>query len=122
MSMEYSLISHADRCAIVPCQGNPHLEGGMSTEPWTIESIRDALGNPDLAQRFLGEINKAPAHQLLTVFAKWERIAKDLGAAADRGRDLAVHDPRGEHLPGRWADRTDRILEEAARVRARGAA
>lgn len=94
----------------------------MGTEPWTIETIRDALGSPALAQRFLGEINKAPAHQLLTVFAKWERIAKDLSAAADRGRNLAAHDSNGEHLPGHWVDRTDRILEEAARVRARGAA
>ncbi|MEU5777760.1 hypothetical protein ABZ819_31210 [Streptomyces venezuelae] len=53
----------------------------MSEQPWTIESIRDALGNPLLAQRFLSEINKAPAHELLGVFAKWERIAKDTLAA-----------------------------------------
>ena len=60
----------------------------MSETPWTIESIRDALGNPALAQRFLGEINRAPAHQLLAVFARWERIAKDTVAAVERGREL----------------------------------
>jgi hypothetical protein len=36
----------------------------MSEQPWTIESIRDALGNPALAQRFLAEINRAPAYEL----------------------------------------------------------
>ncbi|MEV0374830.1 hypothetical protein AB0I10_34475 [Streptomyces sp. NPDC050636] len=94
----------------------------MNTEPWTIESIRDALGNPTLASRFLGEINKAPAHQLLTVFAKWERIAKDLKAAAERAHDLADHDTRGEHAPGTWIDATDRVTDAANRIRAHGAA
>ncbi|MFJ5595672.1 hypothetical protein ACIQCG_38780 [Streptomyces noursei] len=94
----------------------------MRAEPWTIESIRDALGSRALAQRFLSEINRAPAHQLLTVFAKWERIAKDLQDAAGRGRDLAEHDARGEHLPGAWVERTDAVLQQAAQIRARGAA
>lgn len=93
----------------------------MSSE-WTIESIRDALGDPDLAQRFLGEINRAPAHQLLPVFAKWERIAKDSIAAVARGRQLAVYDERGETPPGEWVDRTERVLADADRIRARGAA
>lgn len=92
------------------------------SQPWTIESIRDALGSPVLAQRFLGEINRAPAHQLLTVFARWERIAKDTLAAVERGRDLAAHDARGEEPPGEWIDGTERVLAEAARIRARGAA
>jgi hypothetical protein len=94
----------------------------MSSEPWTIESIRDALGNPTLAQRFLGEINRAPAHELLHVFAKWERIAKDTLAAVERGRQLAEHDARGEQPPGEWIDGTDRVLAEAERIRTRGAA
>lgn len=92
------------------------------SQPWTIESIRDALGSPVLAQRFLGEINRAPAHQLLAVFARWERIAKDTLAAVERGRELAVHDARGEEPPGEWIDGTERVLAEAARIRARGAA
>ncbi|MGW2340470.1 hypothetical protein [Streptomyces sp. NPDC001661] len=94
----------------------------MSEQPWTIESIRDALGNPALAQRFLGEINRAPAHELLHVFAKWERIAKDTLAAVQRGRELSEYDARGEEPPGEWIDVTDRVLAEAARIRSRGAA
>ena len=94
----------------------------MSDQPWTIERISDALGNPTLAQRFLGEINRAPAHQLLQVFAKWERIAKDTLAAVARARELAAYDARGEEPPGEWIDVTDRVLAEAERIRARGAA
>lgn len=94
----------------------------MSELTWTIESIRDALGNPALAQRFLSEINRAPAHELLAVFAKWERIAKDTLAAVERGRRLAEAEARGEEPPGEWIDATDRVLADAARIRARGAA
>ncbi|WP_411153468.1 hypothetical protein [Streptomyces sp. A30] len=94
----------------------------MSSEPWTIERIRDALGNPTLAQRFLSEINRAPAHQLLAVFAKWERIAKDTVAAADRGREIAAAEARGEEPAGEWIDATDRVFADAARIRSRGAA
>ncbi|GGV71838.1 hypothetical protein GCM10010277_84120 [Streptomyces longisporoflavus] len=91
-------------------------------EPWTIESIRDALGSPTLAQRFLGEINKAPAHQLLTVFAKWERIAKDTVAASERADEIIAAEARGEEPPGQWIDGTRRIQEAAARIRPQGAA
>lgn len=91
-------------------------------QAWTIESIRDALGHPALAQRFLAEINRAPAHELLTVFAKWERIAKDTAATAARGRELAEYDARGEQPPGEWVDATEKVVDEAARIRARGAA
>ncbi|MFE2297948.1 hypothetical protein ACFXAW_07105 [Streptomyces sp. NPDC059445] len=95
----------------------------MSEQLWTIESIRDALGNPALAQRFLGEINRAPAHELLSVFARWERIAKDTLAAVERGRELAAAEVRGEEPAGEWIDATDRVLAEAGRIRsARGAA
>ncbi|MEU4063452.1 hypothetical protein AB0F25_13625 [Streptomyces wedmorensis] len=94
----------------------------MSREPWTIERICDALGNPALAQRFLGEINRAPAHELLTVFAKWERMAKDTVAAVERGRKLAAHDARGEELPGAWVDATAKIQAVVERSRASGAA
>lgn len=94
----------------------------MSEQPWTIESIRDALGNPTLAQRFLSEINRAPAHQLLGVFARWERIAKDILSAAERGRDIAGAQERGEDPTAGWEDATDRVLGEASRIRSRGAA
>ncbi|MFJ4006014.1 hypothetical protein ACIPWL_21560 [Streptomyces sp. NPDC090023] len=94
----------------------------MSEQPWTIESIRDALGNPAIAQRFLGEINRSPAHELLAVFARWERIAKDTLAAAERGRHIAAAEERGDDLTPDWADATDRVLSAAARIRARGAA
>ncbi|TVL89790.1 hypothetical protein [Streptomyces sp. SAJ15] len=94
----------------------------MSGDQWTIERIRDALGNPALAQRFLSEINKAPAHELLTVFAKWERIAKDTSAAVQRGRALAEYDARGEDPPGDWIDATERVQQDAEHIRAYGAA
>jgi hypothetical protein len=94
----------------------------MSEQPWTIERIRNALGNPALAQRFLAEINRAPAHQLLGVFARWERIAKDTLAAAERGRDIAGAQARGEDPTADWEDATDRVLGEADRIRSRGAA
>lgn len=94
----------------------------MSEQPWTIESIRDALGNPALAQRFLSEINRAPAHELLGVFARWERIAKDTLAAVQRGRGIAAAQDRGEDPTADWTDGTDSVLAEADRIRSRGAA
>jgi hypothetical protein len=94
----------------------------MSDQPWTIERIRDALGNPALAQRFLSEINRAPAHQLLAVFARWERIAKDTLAAVERGREVAAAQARGEDPTADWTDATDRVLADAERSRTRGAA
>ncbi|QIJ61436.1 hypothetical protein [Streptomyces sp. JB150] len=94
----------------------------MSEQPWTIERIRDALGNPALAQRFLGEINRAPAHELLSVFAKWERIAKNTVVAVERGRAMAAAEARGEEPSGEWIDATDRVTAEADRIRSRGAA
>jgi hypothetical protein len=93
----------------------------MGDQPWTIERISDALGNPTLSQRFIGEINRAPAHQLLAVFARWERIAKDTLAAVERGREIAA-EACGEQPTGEWADVTDRVLAEAERIRTRGAA
>ncbi|MGW2048611.1 hypothetical protein ACWCPF_26020 [Streptomyces sp. NPDC001858] len=94
----------------------------MSSEPWTIESIRDALGNPALAQRFLSEVNRAPAHQLLTVFAKWQGIAERTLAAVQRGREAAAVEAAGGEVPGDWRDVTERVLQEAERIRSRGAA
>ncbi|NUP15474.1 MAG: hypothetical protein HOZ81_05090 [Streptomyces sp.] len=94
----------------------------MSDQPWTIERISDALGNPTLASRFLGEINRAPAHQLLHVFARWERIAKDTLAAVEHGREIAAAEARGEEPAGEWIDGTDRLQRVAARIRSRGAA
>ncbi|MEV7541104.1 MULTISPECIES: hypothetical protein [unclassified Streptomyces] len=92
----------------------------MGEIPWTIERICEALGSPDLAQRFLGEINRAPAHEILSVFARWERIAKDTLLSVERAHGLAQFDERGEDLPGEWVDATARILDETRA--ARGAA
>jgi len=94
----------------------------MSDQSWTIQRIADALSNPTLAQRFLSEINRAPAHQLLAVFARWERIAKDTLAAVERGREIATAEARSEEPAGEWIDVTDRVLADATRIRARGAA
>lgn len=97
-------------------------EAAVSEQPWTIERIRDALGNPALAQRFLGEINRAPAHELLALFAKWQGIAQRTQDAVRRGREAAAIEAAGGEVPGEWHDVTDRVLEEAARIRSRGAA
>ncbi|WP_327223042.1 hypothetical protein OG229_02540 [Streptomyces platensis] len=94
----------------------------MSTEPWTIETICEALGNPAVSKRFLAEINKAPAHQLLTVFAKWERIAKDTVAAVERGREIAAAEARGEDPTVGWPDITDRVRAAAQRNTSRNVA
>ncbi|MEU3990150.1 hypothetical protein AB0F24_17535 [Streptomyces platensis] len=94
----------------------------MGTEPWTIETICEALGNPAISKRFLAEINKAPAHQLLTVFAKWERIAKDTVAAVEHGREIAAAEARGEDPTADWLDITDRVRAEAQRIGSRNVA
>lgn len=94
----------------------------MGDGPWTIERIAEALGAPVLRQRFFAEINRAEAHELLQVFAKWERIAKDQTAAVERGRRMTEYDERGEEPPGEWVDATDRVQDEATRIREHGAA
>ncbi|MFJ9380335.1 hypothetical protein [Streptomyces sp. NPDC101455] len=94
----------------------------MGEQPWTIQSISDALSNPTLAQRFLSEINRAPAHQLLAVFAKWQGIAQRTLDAVQRGLEIAAYEARGEEPPGEWIDVTDRVLQDAARNRSQGAA
>ncbi|MBK6011709.1 hypothetical protein [Streptomyces sp. MBT53] len=94
----------------------------MGDQQWTIQSISDALGNPTLAQRFLSEINRAPAHQLLAVFTKWQGTAQRTLDAVQRGREIAAYETRGEEPPGAWIDVTDRVLRDAARNRSQGAA
>ncbi|UGY92574.1 hypothetical protein [Streptomyces gobiensis] len=94
----------------------------MSERSWTIETICEALSSPAAKQRFLSEINRAPVHEIVTVFAKWQRIAADLAAAAERGRELARVEAETGEIPGEWIDVTDRIQAEAAAARARGVA
>ncbi|MEU8839966.1 hypothetical protein AB0D97_12665 [Streptomyces roseus] len=94
----------------------------MGETPWTIERICDALGHPALSQRFLSEINRAPAHELLAVFARWERIAKDTTTAVRRGRDIAAAQEQGNDPTASWTDATDRIQAAAEQLKARGAA
>ena len=94
----------------------------MSDTPWTIERISTALGNPTLAQRFLLEINRAPAHQLLSVFAKWERIAKNTLAAFENSGEIVAAVQRGEEPSGEWIDGTERLRRAAERIGSQGAA
>lgn len=96
-----------------------------SEQQWTIETIREALGSPDLAQRFLSEINRALAHELLQVFAKWQRIAQNLEDAFQDADEIAAAEACGEEPPGVWIDgteRLERILRAADRNPTRGAA
>ncbi|MEU8591752.1 hypothetical protein AB0C59_32915 [Streptomyces sp. NPDC048664] len=92
----------------------------MSGRSWTIETICEALGSSAAEQRFLGEINRVPVHEIVTVFAKWQRIAADLRAAGEWGRSLARVEAETGEIPGEWIDVTDRVRAEAARARARG--
>jgi hypothetical protein len=94
----------------------------MSEQNWTIETICEVLGSPAAKQRFLSEINRAPVHKIVSVFAKWQQIAADIIAAAERGRELAQAEPETGKIPGEWIDVTDRILAKAAAARARGVA
>lgn len=94
----------------------------MSARAWTIGSICDALGSPPARQRFLSEINRAPVHEIVTVFAKWQQIASDISAAAGRARELARVEAETGEVPSEWIDVTERIRSEAAAARARGAA
>jgi hypothetical protein len=62
------------------------------TEPWTIGRVSRELGGSELSQRFRAEIIRAPARELLQVFAKWQRIAKDiLAAERDQGEQTTQH-------------------------------
>lgn len=94
----------------------------MSEQRWTIESICEALGAPTAKQRFLAEINRAPVHEIVSVFAKWQTVASAMVDAADRGRELARIEAETGEMPGEWIDVTDRIREEAAAARTRGVA
>ncbi|MGW0607841.1 hypothetical protein [Streptomyces sp. NPDC002640] len=94
----------------------------MSEQPWTIESICDALGHPALKQDFLNQINRATADELLRVFSKWEQKAERSLVATQRGREITEAEDRGEEPPGEWIDITDRVFAEAQRNRSRGAA
>ncbi|KAF0646740.1 MULTISPECIES: hypothetical protein [Streptomyces] len=92
----------------------------MTAEPWTIERICEALGSPTLTQRFLSEINRAPAPELLATFTRWERIAKNMLNADETDQQIIDHLQRGEEPPGEWLDGNARLAATANR--ARGAA
>lgn len=94
----------------------------MSEQNWTIETICEALGSSAAKGRFLGEINRAQVHEIVTVFAKWQRIAADIKAAVERGRELSRAEAETGEIQGDWIDVTDRIQAEAAAARARGVA
>ncbi|MFJ9523583.1 hypothetical protein ACIRPK_35805 [Kitasatospora sp. NPDC101801] len=85
--------------------------------PWTIERISVALSSPALRQRFVGEINGAPAHELLGVFARWQGIAEQLVAAAERGRAILASPCLDGDDQDEWTDVTDKVLTDAERLR-----
>ncbi|MGA5820851.1 hypothetical protein ACPC54_23660 [Kitasatospora sp. NPDC094028] len=91
-------------------------------EPWSIQRIADALGNPTLAQRFIGEINKAPAHDVMHVFAKWQGRAERLGETKATMEEARAAEVAGEAIPGERVDITEKVQAAADRYRARGAA
>ena len=82
------------------------------TDPWTIERIREALGNPVLEKRFLGEIYRAPLHEMLTVFARWQIRAEQLLRTAERIRVAHAEQLAGHPVPGEWIDASDRLHQQ----------
>lgn len=42
---------------------------------WTIARIHDALISPVMVRRFLLDLTHAPEHEVMNVFAAWQRIA-----------------------------------------------
>lgn len=93
-----------------------------SNEPWTIERISEALGSPSMRQRFLSELNKAPAHELLNVFAKWQGSAERSLRSLERSREARAEQLAGRPVPGDWKDATDEVLAKAEQLRSKGAA
>jgi hypothetical protein len=94
----------------------------MTDQLWTIERISEALGSPELTKRFLGEINKAPAADLLPVFAKWQGIAESILSGVERAREIAAAQAAGEPAPGEFEDVTQQVRDDAEKLRARSAA
>ncbi|MFF0409101.1 hypothetical protein ACFYUY_01530 [Kitasatospora sp. NPDC004745] len=94
----------------------------MTDQPWTIERITEALGSPELTQRFLGEINRAPAAQILGVFARWQGIAESMVTAVDRGREIVAAQAAGRPIPGEWEDVTEQVRADAEILKSRSAA
>ena len=90
-----------------------------TVEPWTVERICAALGDhPDITKRIVSEINKTPAADLMTVFAKWQGLAERTLESVARARETHANlSPSGE-LPSDWNDETDRVMAEAAHIRA----
>ncbi|MEV8324553.1 hypothetical protein [Kitasatospora sp. NPDC056731] len=92
----------------------------VADQPWTIERISEALGSPELSQRFIGEIYSAPARDILTIFAKWQGIVEQLSAAAEDMGAAIEAEAAGAPIPGEWINRTEQVQLEADRARARG--
>jgi len=93
---------------------------------WTIDSIAHALPHPVTRQKFLSEINLAPVDQLPTVIDKWVAFIDRWNAGRDHAERLRDYFTEHGHLPPEYEatliDVTDRVLEEAERIRSRGAA
>jgi hypothetical protein len=81
------------------------------TDPWTIERIRDALGNDVLGKRFLGEIYRAPLHEVPDIFAKWQGRAERTLHTAERIRQAHAEQLAGRDVPGEWIDASDRLQQ-----------
>lgn len=81
-------------------------------DAWTIERIREALGNPTLEKRFLGEIYRAPLHEVLDVFAKWQGRAERTLHTATRIRHAHAEQLAGRDVPGEWIDASDRLHQQ----------
>lgn len=97
----------------------------MSEQTWTIDAIAHALPHPVTRQKFLAEINLAPVDQLQTVVDKWVRFIDQWEAGCDHAEQLRDYFKEHGTLPTAYEatliDVTDKILEDAERIR-RGAA
>ncbi|WP_225850938.1 hypothetical protein [Streptomyces sp. HPF1205] len=60
----------------------PQPPATRTTEPnpWTIARIHDTLTSPVLIRHFLLDLTHAPAHEVMNVFAAWQRVAATIEA------------------------------------------
>ena len=60
---------------------NPQPTQPATDSLWTIARIHEALPGPVMIRRFLLDITHAPEHQVMNVFAAWQRVAATIEAS-----------------------------------------
>jgi len=85
---------------------DPQPDPPTTNRLWTIARIHDTLPGPAMIRRFLLDITHAPEHQVMNVFAAWQRVAATIEAIAAGPISHQQARPTDD-LPS-WAPATDR--------------